>query len=441
MTAEIAIMNKHSIALASDSAVTMRNGVSEKIKTSANKLFALSKYHPIGIMVFGNADFMGIPWETIIKIYRNKLGKKKFDTLEEHTDNFIAFLDNGNSLFPESVQKAYLLSIVYSYFYFIKREIETKLDLILTQKNEITQGEVKEITSTIIKNHYKEWKDADIIPSIPETHCKDIADKYGEDIDAIIDDVFQRSPITKHHLNQLKEIATSLCSKFPKNIEKQGNSGVVIAGFGEKDTFPSLRAFDIEGIVNDRLKYKLGLHDKISFENDASISSFARDEMVKTFMEGIDPSYMATEQDYLGELFSKYTEMVTKILIKENDKKNEKTKKKLQKLSSRILKEHLEKCKTYRQENYISPVTSVVAMLPKDELAAMAETLVSLTSFALKVKLEPETVGGPIDVAVISKSDGFIWIKRKHYFKAELNPQFFANHYREEFENGNKTEG
>ncbi len=69
-------------------------------------------------------------------------------------------------------------------------------------------------------------------------------------------------------------------------------------------------------------------------------------------------------------------------------------------------------------------------MLPKDELAAMAEALVSLTSFKRKVTMESETVGGPIDVAVISKGDGFVWIKRKHYFDAELNPQFFSNNYK-----------
>ncbi len=66
----------------------------------------------------------------------------------------------------------------------------------------------------------------------------------------------------------------------------------------------------------------------------------------------------------------------------------------------------------------------------------MAETLVNLTSFARKVKLGSETVGGPIDVAVISKGDGFIWIKRKHYFKQELNPQFFAKYYKEEIKYG-----
>ena len=44
------------------------------------------------------------------------------------------------------------------------------------------------------------------------------------------------------------------------------------------------------------------------------------------------------------------------------------------------------------------------------------------------MSLERETVGGPIDVAVISKGDGFIWIERKHYFRPELNPHFFSNY-------------
>ena len=56
----------------------------------------------------------------------------------------------------------------------------------------------------------------------------------------------------------------------------------------------------------------------------------------------------------------------------------------------------------------------------------MAETLVNLTSFKRRVTPEAETVGGPINVAVISKGDGLIWIKRKHYFTPELNPRYFG---------------
>jgi len=71
VTAEIAILNSSGIALAADSAVTIYE---EKVYNSANKLFALSRYEPVGIMVYGKADFMGIPWEIIVKQYRAKLG-------------------------------------------------------------------------------------------------------------------------------------------------------------------------------------------------------------------------------------------------------------------------------------------------------------------------------------------------------------------------------
>jgi hypothetical protein len=62
MTAEVAILNTHGIALAADSAVTISVGDEKKVYNTANKLFALSKYHPVGIMIYNNATYMGIDW-------------------------------------------------------------------------------------------------------------------------------------------------------------------------------------------------------------------------------------------------------------------------------------------------------------------------------------------------------------------------------------------
>jgi hypothetical protein len=122
MTAEIAIMNKQGIAMAADSAVTLREEKGQKIFASANKIFALSKYHPVGIMIYGSADFMGVPWETIIKIYRNQLGKKKFPILKGYTEDFIGFLGRESQLFPDSEQEKYVQNNIYGYFSLIKSE-------------------------------------------------------------------------------------------------------------------------------------------------------------------------------------------------------------------------------------------------------------------------------------------------------------------------------
>lgn len=52
--------------------------------------------------------------------------------------------------------------------------------------------------------------------------------------------------------------------------------------------------------------------------------------------------------------------------------------------------------------------------------------MVFMESLKERVLTPEESVSGPIDVAVISKNDGFVWIKRKHYFDANINPRFFA---------------
>lgn len=77
-------------------------------------------------------------------------------------------------------------------------------------------------------------------------------------------------------------------------------------------------------------------------------------------------------------------------------------------------------------KRFVGPIVDAVRHLPTEEMAGMAEALVNLTSLKRRVSLEQETVGGPIDSAVISKGDGFVWIKRKHYFTAAFNPEYFV---------------
>jgi hypothetical protein len=74
---------------------------------------------------------------------------------------------------------------------------------------------------------------------------------------------------------------------------------------------------------------------------------------------------------------------------------------------------------------HFRPLQEVVASLPVDEMAELAETLVSLQSLKEKVTSPTESVGGPVDVAIVTKHEGLIWINRKHYFDPEKNPRYF----------------
>jgi len=48
-----------------------------------------------------------------------------------------------------------------------------------------------------------------------------------------------------------------------------------------------------------------------------------------------------------------------------------------------------------------------------DDLATAAEVSIDFVALKKRLSLGPQIVGGPVDVAVITKGDGFVWFKHK----------------------------
>ncbi|MBC8581766.1 hypothetical protein [Zhenhengia yiwuensis] len=93
MTAQIGVINKKCVALATDSAVTIGSGQTIKAFNTAEKLFTLSKGSPVGIMIYNNAEFLGIPWEILVKEYRKNSYGRNFDTLHKYAQDFFSFIN------------------------------------------------------------------------------------------------------------------------------------------------------------------------------------------------------------------------------------------------------------------------------------------------------------------------------------------------------------
>lgn len=73
------------------------------------------------------------------------------------------------------------------------------------------------------------------------------------------------------------------------------------------------------------------------------------------------------------------------------------------------------------QENLTVPF--VVAAMPFQDAIDLAEFLVNLTINFSRFAPGAQTVGGPLEIAAISKHEGFKWIRRKHYYSRDLNPE------------------
>jgi hypothetical protein len=427
MTAEIAIMNRQAVALAADSAVTVNYPDGQKIYNSVNKLFMLSKYAPVGIMVYGVADLTGMPWETIIKSFRRELGEKRLSHLREYADRLIDYINGHKVMFSEKNQAQQLQESVFLQFRGILLDIDQRLKESIAQRGPLNDRAMSRIVTAHIQSEHSIWTKAERLPGVPEDHAQRIRQKWQSQIEAMIDYVFQNLPIGPTTRNRLIDIAclVFMADLFPDNV-----SGVVVAGFGEDEYLPSVVSLDMEGVLLNFVKVRENKAKTTTIVGgeSAAIIPFAQGEMVYLFMEGVDPRFRHEIQHALEDFVAGLADdLVTNTGA---TGRRESILRKQITQSTRPFEQFFEYLKSYSDERHVQPVVSAVANLPKEELAAMAETLVSLTSFKRRVTHDPETVGGPIDVAVISKGDGFVWINRKHYFDPALNHHFFANYYR-----------
>lgn len=426
MTAEVAILNPHAVALAADSAVTVTYGEGQsKIRQSANKIFSLSRFHPVGIMIYAAGSMNGIPWETAVKVYRRQLGDRCFGTVKEYAEDFLGVLAASEKLFPPKNRAETMTSVMGEFlWYMVIEPVRVAVEKEIESNGKASEYRVKQIVDAVVEEQLKFWGSTDFSTGADQAFEDKLRRDQKQPIDSIIDAVFQSLPYFKKTRKSIVKLAPMVLCRHTT----PQRTGIVVAGFGDDEVLPSIATYFVEfALPNGFLKYR---PDGMSNDPDlarGSIVPFAQREMVDTFMSGIDPEFYALIDECLTALVEFYPGIVDQAFSSLSTADRLATKNVLRRAGAAELDRIKKKIEDCRRRDFAGPIINVVRMLPIDELAEMAESLVSLTSFKRKVSLQEETVGGPIDVAVISKGDGFVWIKRKHYFDAKYNSQYFEN--------------
>lgn len=424
MTAEIAVMNRIGVALAADSVVTVGRGPA-KTYASADKLFQLSQSAPVGMMFYGKGDFLRVPWETIIKMYRNRIGDRAFPRLEEYASDFMRFIGAERKLFPDNEQRTFVRIIAMNFLSYLREKFVRSLRDRAATASSLDDAEIKRLLTRLVREELGETRREPKCDHLPPKIAEAFRNRYRNVIAGARREIFETLPISQLARCRLAELVSEVL--VSKRLEESGlSSGVVVAGFGEREHYPALAQFTIYGMAGGRLLYSQERTRAVGGVSDGWLVPFAQTEMVATFMEGIDPRLKSMMDESTATLFERVSAIILERLKARHPRYARSLENKIGSTLSRLLGQFQEDMREACRHHFSGPVMEMVASLPKSELGAMAESLVNLTKFKRRVSKEEETVGGPIDVAVITKGDGFVWIKRKHYFPAELNPRFLA---------------
>lgn len=423
MTAEVAIFNKSAIALATDSAVSIEGGGANKIYNNAEKLFSLTKHYPVGLMIYENNELQGVPWELIIKSFRKKLGTTSFDTLKEYKSAFLTFTKDFYLNLPEKNIKhfldLYLQELILLTLGNIFELIEDDYDSDLRQIDAIDSA---------VNKLLDQYQDLPYFDGLNEDSLESASIDFSELAMTTLADEVNTANFSEQADKDWLNTCNSFYALCKQRALKQdpfytNTTGLVFAGYGENEFFPEILECEIYGILHQTLK----VVKRPCFKGSpcAGLKAFAQKDEVDTFMQGICKPTKNNYHDNLSSICHQSIKSMTSIIEEyvPEDKKID-----VLEQYMNAFDEHTQKCfndmKNHTRKQHVDKVVKMITHLPKNEMAYMAESLINLTAFKRKVSSESDSVGGPIDVAVISKGDGFVWIKRKHYFPEELNRNY-----------------
>lgn len=419
MTAEVVVLNKSAIALAADSKVTISGMSASKTYDTVSKVFTLSKVHPVGIMIFGNADFMNYPWETIIKVYRRQKGAAHEPTLESWGVDFRKFLLAFGKIERKHKQEN-VKGIVGSWLLQARDEA---MSLARDRNILVPSPEFVSILTERLDSQAADFREAGLY--FTAAQAKALSKTVIKDVLAVVKEHFGRYSDDELIRKAVQMSGLALVS----NALSPHMSGFVVAGFGENEYFPAFVEYNTDGYVGDAVKIIKNDSTEITRDNGSCIRAFAQGDMVQRFMNGVDSGF----REVVELTFVRSLHETSMQVLEEYGNQRKKTKKTRDNIADAV-KESGEKLHkaidNYLKRNLWQPIIQMVTLLPKDELAHLAESLVALTSLKRRVSSDAETVGGAVDVALISKGDGFVWVKRKHYFSPDLNPSFNRNYLR-----------
>ena len=395
MTSLVALMNGFGVALAADSAMTFGES---RIYDTAEKMIPLPLPHRIAVMHSGRVRIGNIPYSVLVSEWVRQLGNKPLRSAEAYAQAFQDWLANNPQWFPANSQSRDALSFIRDRaeaisgrYQSIKEHDENfefgqLLDRWTAEASEQPRLEGLNVQSALISF---------------EKHQERIDEIFEEFITPILGAEADRSPF----LNYCAEYFSSAWMT---------NATLTFAGYGEHEIYASYALINFHGFVDGKLTWIRGDSYALSpFTNPLfAICLPAQSDAIDQYLMGYDSGMIdeiiekahEEQQDVLHGIRSKFEddpEMLAKI--------DEAISQTLETFETKVP----DVVNDYSERNYLVQLRRALAALPAATLVEVARSLVELQALRKTTTAQTESVGGPIDVALITPTDGFVWIRHK----------------------------
>lgn len=430
MTAVVGILNKRGIAIAADSAVTITRDRKEKIENSANKMLRMSDVCPISIMIVGSASFLCTPWDIIVRRYRQKRGNTHFPTVQACIDDFISYMTTEKIFFPEEIQRNILnntLDTFWSEVVCRVPDININKKRVVTNKKQILHAFHRRIESGI-----KCFQESAPLPMFKDYTIRLFKNYLGSMVDELFakytvnlasfsidfdEDIMISDEYTADILSEIKELFIEGFFSYMTYGFKDGQTHLIFSGYGNEEEYPVMIRVMVSHGFDNRICYYINPEDVhvISDTNPVAICPYAQKDIMEALLTGIDQYFFSEICLRFEKMFNEITDQISiDYMLEEDD--TEEIDAILNKVKSSDLIRQFKKYGYRIQEEERRQWLKALHDYSLQDMAHLAENFISMTSFERHMTFSQEGVGGPIDLAVITKNNGFTWLNRKSWY-------------------------
>ena len=414
MTSVVGILNKQGAAIAADSAVTrgrFKDGQKrQKVTKNGNKMIRLCEAVPVAVMVTGNGDYLHTPWDVIARRYRQQRGHIEHPSLEAAVIDFFAYIQSDPVFWGHDYGAGYVQWLIEQTFNKIVNRLgkanEREDDGSLRHPKAFAKafcGFAASIRKKLEKGgicpQFLDYS-IDQFRSATDQHlCSFTPNGYPDDV--------------------LKEITPSLEETVWTILKTKSVEGpsakLVFVGYGKKQEYPSLVSAVVCQGFDRRVSYYPEDIVRISDDNPVAICPFAQDDVIRSVLRGIHTDwsedagnvFLNMVDPFSGDVFNPFTgedDPGAKFRLMLAEVETGDLQRQFYKEGMRMLDKNQRRWEKELKDSDL------------ESMASLADCLIDLTGFQRILTFSQEGVGGPVDVAVISKNEGFTWLRRKSWY-------------------------
>lgn len=216
---------------------------------------------------------------------------------------------------------------------------------------------------------------------------------------------FVNSDVVKPHIKE-KDISFDYSHK----------TYLVFAGYGESEPYPSICECVVTGIKEGKILYDNKGINTISDNQESIVFAEGQHDIIEAIKYGV-------QIDRIDDICNRLSKSLKELVNLQKHYKNT-SNIQLDAIDNGTIRQDVKEVIEKSIKLHDKQLKKLIKGYNLQEMACLAENMIKATELHRKITFQQESVGGLIDLAIITKNDGFQWLNRKSWYEPSKGGQY-----------------